>query len=400
MKSFVWICLFLGALAIGTDTFMLAGLLPRLARDLASTPAIAAQLATVFSVSYAVGAPLLATLLRRVDRRTLLVVGLAGVAAADTVAALAPGLPLLFLARIAAALAACVYTPTAAVVAAGLVSPQRRGRALALVTAGITLSLLTGVPLAAQASDRVGWRPTFAAVAVLLGLFAAVSRVTLPRVAPPAAAGPLGARLASVRQPGVFRVLATTVLGVLAGYLGYIYSAPVASSVGAASSASLAWILSGFGVGATAGALGLGLAVDRYGQELVLRAGLLMQALSLLLLAGLGLTGVQAGIVPITLAFALLGAGSLNYGTPQQHRLLELAPDSGTAVVSLNSSAIYIGIGSAAALGALTLQLGPMANCLAGAGIAIGTMLVVEPVSPSIVRARLQHAYPTGGSVL
>jgi predicted MFS family arabinose efflux permease len=400
MKSFVWICLFLGAFAIGTDTFMLAGLLPRVARDLASTPAIAAQLATVFSVSYAVGAPLLATLLGRADRRTLLVIGLAGVSAADVVAALAPGLPILFLARVAAALAACVYTPTAAVVAAGLVSPQRRGRALALVTSGITLSLVTGVQLAAQASDRVGWRATFAGVAILLALLAAVSRVALPGVAPAQHASLIGARLASIRKPGVSRVLATTVLGVLAGYLGYIYVAPIASTVGAAGTASLAWILAGFGVGATAGALGLGLAVDRYGQQLVLRAGLLMQALALLSLAGLGLTGVRAAIVPIALAFALLGAGSLNYGTPQQHRLLQLVPDSGTALVSLNTSAIYIGIGLAGALGALALQLGPVANCLTGAGIALVTMLVVGPASLLRPRARLQRAYPTGGSVL
>jgi predicted MFS family arabinose efflux permease len=191
--------------------------------------------------------------------------------------------------------------------------------------------------------------------------------------------------------------LATTVLGVLAGYLAYIYAAPIASTVGAAGTASFAWLLAGFGVGATVGALGLGLAVDRYGQRLVLRVGLLMQALALLSLASLGLTGVQAGVVPITLAFALLGAGSLNYGTPQQHRLLQLAPDSGTALVSLNSSAIYIGVGLAGALGALTLQLGPMVNCLTGAGIAMLTMLVVGTV-PFRPGARLQHAYPTGAS--
>jgi predicted MFS family arabinose efflux permease len=268
------------------------------------------------------------------------------------------------------------------------------------VTAGITLSLVTGVPLAAQASDRVGWGATFAGVAILLALLAAVSRVALPSVAPAEHAALIGARLASIRKPGVSRVLATTVLGVLAGYLGYIYAAPIASTVGAAGTASLAWILVGFGVGATVGALGLGVAVDRYGQQLVLRAGLFMQALALLLLAGLGLTGVQAGIVPIALAFALLGAGSLNYGTPQQHRLLQLVPDSGTALVSLNSSAIYIGIGLAGALGALVLQLGPVANCLTGAGIALVTMLVVGPVSLLRPGARLQRAYPTGGSVV
>jgi predicted MFS family arabinose efflux permease len=105
-------------------------------------------------------------------------------------------------------------------------------------------------------------------------------------------------------------------------------------------------------------------------------------------------------IVPITRVFALLGAGSLNYGTPQKHRLLRLAPAGGTTLVSSNSSAIYIGIGLAAALGALTLQAGPVANCLTGAGIAVVTMLVVGPVSLLRPRARLQEAYPTGGSVV
>jgi predicted MFS family arabinose efflux permease len=374
------ISLFLGAVAVGTDGFMIAGLIPRIAHDLGTGTAVAAQLVTVFAVTYALGAPITASLLRRADRRSALVGALVGLGATNALAAAAPSLTVLFLARVAAALAACQYTPTAAMAAADLVDAEHRGRALSVVTSGLTLSIVTGVPLGALVGDHFGWRITFAGVSGLSVLVAFAVGVALHRSASAPPSASLRTRVAALRRPGVYRVLATTVLGILAGYLGYTYVAPISHAAGASGGVALAMILTGFGAGAVAGAVLSGAGVDRHGQRLVVRFGATLQALALVALAAMDLAGLRLGVVPPLIAFALLGVGSFNYNAPQQHRLIELAPDDATILVSLNSSAIYAGIGLSGALGGLALAFGPATNCLTGAAIALLAALIAAPI--------------------
>jgi MFS transporter, DHA1 family, inner membrane transport protein len=98
-------------------------------------------------------------------------------------------------------------------------------------------------------------------------------------------------------------------------------------------------------------------------------------------LASFGLGAAAGGL--------LSGAGSFNYNAPQQHRLIELSPDGATTPVSLNSSAIYAGIGLSGALGNLALRAGPQTNCLVGAGLALITGLIVGPVRTLRLRRAL-----------
>jgi MFS transporter, DHA1 family, inner membrane transport protein len=188
--------LFCGALAVGTDGFMIAGLLPAIARDLGTGTAVAAQLVSVFALTYAAGAPTIASLVSGAPRRGVLLWVLAGLCASNVLGALAPSLTILFVARIAAAAAASQYTPTAAVLASELAGAARRGRALGLVTSGLTISIVTGVPLGTLLGNQLGWRSTFAAVAVLSVLVALLARLVLPRSSPPS----LAASARSVRD--------------------------------------------------------------------------------------------------------------------------------------------------------------------------------------------------------
>lgn len=276
---------------------MIAGLLPEIAREFHSSTSTAAQLVTVFSIGYAVSAPVLASLLGRVDRRVLVVAGLAGLAVSNAAAALAPDLAVLFAARVAAALAAGVYAPTAAVAAARLVSAERRGRALSVITAGLTLSIVTGIPIGNLVGQQSSWRTTFAGVAFLAGILAIALYAMLPRIAPDSTAATVRDRIAALSQPGVRRVLATTLLGILAGYLAYTYVAPISQAMGA-SSGSLAVVLIGFGVGAAVGSTLSGIGVDRYGQVPVVRAGALIQALALAALAAATTASLHLGVAP------------------------------------------------------------------------------------------------------
>ncbi len=166
-----------GAFAVGTDTFVIAGILPAIAHGVGVSVSWAGALMTGFALTYAVGAPVLSVTFGRLPRRGLLVAALTGFAIANALAAVAPSFALLMVARVVAALAAALFTPTASALAAELAPPGRRGRALAAVAIGLTVAQVAGVPLGSLAGSLLGWRATVA----VLGAAAAIgTRAALP----------------------------------------------------------------------------------------------------------------------------------------------------------------------------------------------------------------------------
>src|SRR6185503_3166628 len=128
LNSLMWLAL--GAFAIGTEGFMITGLLPALARDLNVGLPAAGHLITAFSLAYAIGAPVMGVLTAGLERRCLLAIAMGGFAAANLLAALAPGYAGLLAARLLLALTAATFMPAASGYAAHLGGPERRGRAL------------------------------------------------------------------------------------------------------------------------------------------------------------------------------------------------------------------------------------------------------------------------------
>lgn len=147
MRSSRLPCLVLVTFVAGTDNFVMAGVLPAVAEDLAVTEAAAGQLVTVFSIAYALAAPAMAAATARLDRRTLLGAGLAVFALLNGAAALAPSYAALLVLRLLAAVVAAAMTPAAFAAAAALAPPERVGRAIGSVAAGMTVALVIGVPL-------------------------------------------------------------------------------------------------------------------------------------------------------------------------------------------------------------------------------------------------------------
>src|ERR1700753_3858701 len=147
LTCLVWLTL--GTFAIGTEGFMIAGLLPALARDLNVGLPAAGHLVTAFSITYAIGAPVMAVLTAGWERRRLLAIAMGGFTLANLLAALAPGYFELLAARLLLALSAATFMPAASGYAAALGGPERRGRALSMVTNGLTLAIIAGGPLGA-----------------------------------------------------------------------------------------------------------------------------------------------------------------------------------------------------------------------------------------------------------
>src|SRR5215469_318373 len=156
-----------GTFALGTDLFVIAGVLPSIAQDRSVSIDTAGLLVTVFSLVYGFGAPVLAATTSHISRQKLLLIVLLGFSVANLLSAISPTFPILMLTRIIAACFAALYTPAATAVAAALASPERRGQALAIVLGGLTAATVLGVPIGTALGKYFGWRAPFLFVAAL-----------------------------------------------------------------------------------------------------------------------------------------------------------------------------------------------------------------------------------------
>ncbi|HEX4250514.1 MAG TPA: MFS transporter [Pseudonocardia sp.] len=339
-----------GAFAVGTSAYVVSGVLPAVSADLGISLSAAGQLSTVFALSYAVGAPLLATLTGRWDRRTLLCVALLVAGLGNLLAALAPNYPLLLAARVVAALGAAVYTPAATLFATGLLPPAERGRAVARVFGGLTFALIIGVPAGTVLGGPIGFRGVFALISVICVVFAGVVRLLVPRLAAPPPVG-LRERFAVAADRRVLTVLGVTVFGVLSSLSVYTYVVPLLTETTGAIGSVIGALLLAYGIGALVGNNLGGRATDRFG---IMRT---------LLVATVGLVAMVATL-PLT-ATTVLGAGLALFvwsafawasNPPVQNLLIELAPGNGL-LLSLNASAIYFGAGLSGVVGGVVIEL-------------------------------------------
>ncbi|GAA3059205.1 MFS transporter [Pseudonocardia yunnanensis] len=342
-----------GAFAVGTSAYVVSGVLPAVSGELGVSLSAAGQLATAFALAYAVGAPLLATVTARWDRRTVLLAALVVAAVGNGLSALATTYPVLIVGRIIAALGAAAYTPAATLVATALLPPAQRARAVALVFGGLTLALAIGVPAGDLLGSSIGYAGVFGAVAVVSAIVAAVVPLCLPRIAPPPAV-PLRERFAVAADRRVLTVLAMTVIGVLSAMVVFIYVTPLLNATAGIHGATIALLLLVYGVGAMVGNTWGGRAADRFGTVPTLFA----------VLAGIGVTVTvlsltASTVVGAAVVLALWGVFCWAFNPPVQSLLLELAPTGGL-VLSLNASAIYLGTALAGVVGGTVIGMGGM----------------------------------------
>jgi predicted MFS family arabinose efflux permease len=348
----------LGTFAIGTEGFMIAPVLPSLAGDLSVSVASAGQLVTVFALTYAFSSPILTALTGSLNRRRLLILSMIGFALANAFAFAARDYWGLMAARVVLAVAAGLYVPNANALAGALVGPERRGRALAIVSGGTTIAVALGVPLGAMIGARFGWRMMFAGVGFLaliatLGLFNGLARDVgggLP------VAG-LRERIGVIRQPVVLRTLLVTTLWATGAYTVYTYIALFLSSAAGIEGSYLSAVLFLWGLSAAAGILAGGTLADRYGARSVIVFGLIFLALAF---ASLSVSGTflskAAAIAPVLAAIIVWGLSAWAFFPAQQARLIAITGIRVAPIVlSLNASFMFLGFSLGAALGSATL---------------------------------------------
>ncbi|MFI6501649.1 MFS transporter [Nonomuraea typhae] len=354
----------LATFAVGTDNYVIAGLLPAIAADLdVSTPA-AGQLVTVFALVLALSAPVMGALTSGLDRRSALLIALGVFVAGNAATALGTTYEAVMIARIVTAVGAGMINSAASSTAAAIAPPERRGRALAFVLGGLTLATALGLPLGTLIGST-DWHVTLWAVAgvglvAALGIAAGLPAVSLPAVS-------LGERLRPLRQGQVLALLAVTTLVFLAAYTLYTYIGPALQPATGGSAPLLTVILLAWGIGVLAGNIIAGRLVDRRDPAQVLTVPLLVAALAL------ALTPVATATLASTLIWAVIWGVTLGIVVvPQQHRLISLSPAAAPVLLGLNSSAIYAGMALGGGLGGLAQEwfaVAPAALGLPAAGV-------------------------------
>ncbi|WP_406233952.1 MFS transporter [Nocardia sp. NBC_01009] len=335
-----------GTFVLGTDLFVLNGMLPLIAADLNVSVATAGQLTTMFSWTYAVASPLIATATGSWDRRWLLgggavlfVLGMIGQAAGETFAIMAA-------ARIVAALGAAAFQANAFAVAGVVADDTNRGKALSVVATGLTLSSVAGVPIGIFVERWIGWRGVLWAIAAA-GAVAAVLVLLLPRVTLPKTG--LRERIRVLVRRPVLRVLMVTTAATTATFTTFVYlPVVVAPSV---SQQLLAWLLLTMGIGQVIGNAQAGRAVDRYGPQRTLIFGIIGTAVGLILFG----PAINAAWT-VFAVLAIIGLFGATIMVPQQTRLFGIAADAPTVALGLNGSAIYLGSGIGSIVGGAVLD--------------------------------------------
>ncbi|MGJ5176584.1 MFS transporter [Bradyrhizobium oligotrophicum] len=366
----------LATFAIGTEAFVIAGLLPAISADLGISAATAGQLVTAYSLAYAIGSPLLAVLFNNVDRKTVLILALSFFIASNLLAVVAPGYPLLMISRVLMALGAGLCTPTAIGIAVAISAPERRGRAVALVTSGLTVATVIGVPLGTFVGSQASWRATFLLVAAL-GAIALIG--VLLRVPPklPNAAPSLGSRLAVARHESVIYAVVTTTLWAIGGLTVFTYLAVPLHGLGFSSNEiSLALLV--FGSAAAVGNVLGGILADRIGPTPTMAMSLagMASALGLLSLT-LKAVAPELSHYLVLLPIAAWGLCGWSFFPAQAASLIRIEPQAATVVLSLNSSFMYLGFALGGALGGIVLTTAAPAHLGWVGGLSVGAGLVV-----------------------
>ncbi|AHI26332.1 major facilitator superfamily MFS_1 [Komagataeibacter xylinus E25] len=340
----------LGMFALGTDSFVVAGVLPQIAYTFAVPIGVAGQMTTIYAITYALLAPTIAALAATVRRKFLLLSSLALFVLANVGTALAPTYALAMLTRVLAGISAAMFAPTATGAAAMLVAPEKRGFALSVVIAGLSGSTALGTPIGAVIGHLGDWRWTMAFVAGL-ALIAGIGVWTmLPEIPAPPKIG-LKQRLIPLADPRITFTLLTTLLTMSGIFTVYTYFTVVFDRVIGGNAVALGLFLVLWGAAGTLSNLLVGRLIDVLGNRRMISV-----MLSVLVIDTLLLPFASANVWTAVVAIVIWGGCGWGYLVPQQHRLVSVASQIAPVVLGLNTSCSYIGVSVGGLLGALAIQ--------------------------------------------
>ncbi len=345
----------LSAFAIGTTEFVIVGLVPTIAQDLGVSLPSAGLLVSLYALGVAIGAPVLTALTGRWQRKNVLITIMALFVIGNLLAWMAPGYNSLIAARILTGLAHGVFFSIGSTIATSLVSKDKEASAIAIMFTGLTVALVTGVPLGTWIGQSFGWRATFMVVAAL-GLIALIgSALLVPKNLKQAPPARISQQLKVLTQPRLLLVYAMTAVGYGGTFTAFTFLAPILEEVSGFESGAIGLIMLVYGVSVAVGNIWGGRMADRLGPIKALY--IIFTALALILLA-FTFTAVH----PVAAVLTILVWGAFAFGNVPglQVYVVQLAekytPEAVDVASGLNIAAFNVGIALGSVLGGVIIQ--------------------------------------------
>ncbi|MGO3012292.1 MAG: MFS transporter [Hafnia alvei] len=345
----------ISAFAIGTTEFVIVGLIPTIAADLQVSLPSAGLLVSLYALGVAIGAPVLTALTGRMPRKTLLIGLMVLFTLGNLLAWKAPGYMSLMTARVLTGLAHGVFFSIGSTLATSLVPKEKAASAIAIMFTGLTVALVTGVPLGTFIGQHFGWHETFLAVS-LLGIIALIgSLIFVPnglKHTPPAS---IARQLAILKQPRLLMVYAKTALGYGGNFVVFTFLAPILQQVSGFSASAVTWVMLIYGVSVAAGNLWGGRLADRMGPIKAL------QIIFLLLAAVLAVFSFTAHS-PVLALITVLFWGAVAFGNVPGLQVYVVqqaeryAPHAVDVASGLNIAAFNLGIAGGAWVGGMIVE--------------------------------------------
>jgi predicted MFS family arabinose efflux permease len=365
----------LGTFAIGTDAFIIGGILPEIAQDLSVSIGKTGLVVSVFSLSYALGSPIISALSARWRRAIVMIGGLAAFSVANLFSALSPTLACLLVTRVFAALSAGLVAPASYALASTLSSSRNRGKFLAIIAAGFTSAMVLGVPLGVFIGKYVGWRGSLIFVAIL-GAVAALSMFCagVPELDPTENTPGLAEQLRILRCPKTIIVLTPFLIWSVANFGLYTFISAILGRQLSATAIPVLLLL--FGLGAVAGNFVGGALSDRYGSRSPTIICLVMLIFALAAIEPASSSTIAASVTIVLWAICMAALFTL-----QQQRAIATNPEQSNLAIALNNSALYLGASVGAAAGGVVISrvslavLAPMSA--ATAALALFALLIL-----------------------
>ncbi|MDN3358592.1 MFS transporter [Actinomadura sp. DC4] len=360
------VALALGSFAIGTNEFVSMGLLPEITRGVGVDIPTGGHLISAYALGVVIGAPVIAALGTRLPRRRLALGLMVAFLLGNALTALAPNYGTLLLARLVVGLPHGAYFGVASLIAASLVPPAVRGRAVSSVMLGLAVANVAGVPAATWLGQHLGWRAGYWSVVVIAALTVLSVLLLVPPTPASSGAG-VRTELAALRRPQVLLTLLVGVVGFGGMFAMYSYIAPTVTEVAGAGSGFVPVVLLVFGLGGVGGTALGGRLADRALFPSLAGAGAAMgAALALMLVAAHSAASLVLAV------FAVATAGSVLVVCLQM-RLMEVAGDAQMLGAALNHSSLNLANALGAWLGGLVIAAGEgyTAPSLVGAGLSV-----------------------------
>lgn len=388
MPLALW-ALTLSAFAIGTTEFVIVGLIPVLAASLQVSLPSAGLLVSFYALGVAIGAPLLTALTGRVPRKPLLLGLMALFIVGNLLAWQAPDYYTLLAARVLTGLAHGVFFSIGSTLATSLVSKDKAASAIALMFSGLTVALVTGVPLGTWLGQMFGWQSVFLAVAVLGVIAFMGSLVLVPKRLPQPVPSSVLAQLAVLKKPRLLLVYAITALGYGGSFVAFTYLAPLMEQITGFAPSGVALVMLVYGVSVAAGNIWGGKLADQKGPVRALQ--IIFSLLALVLFALTSTVHSPVLVVATVLAWGAVAFGNVAglqvYVVQQAQRD---APHAVDVASGLNIAAFNVGIAGGAWAGGLIVEhLGLLATPWIGGIVVLGA-LALTTYSGALDKSRQQ----------